>query len=464
MCLYNGNKSYITTETIDSGAGSAIRSYGFVVDLDLSNDKISRESFTMELNPQNIDGIGKETRNGRRKAREFLIRRKFCKEVNMEERVAIVGAVQTKHSRRLADENHQDIAYRTVKQLLEEMDLKQSDLELVTTSGSDILDGRGISTYATLEALGAQLTEETKVAEDGAYAALYAWMRIAAGTYDLALSIAYGKSSESNPHWQTNSIFDPFYGQPMGMDAISFAALQANAYMNKYGIREEQAAKVVVKNRRNALNNPYAQLKMDITVEDVMKSPYLSTPIKKMDACPITDGACALILASERKARELTDRPVWIQGVGTCQEGFYPGVRDLTQSQSAKESAKAAYDMAGIKEPLKEFDVAEIYEAFSFQELMLYEALGLCGPGEGGRVIDEGKTEMGAALPVNPSGGVLSANPMVSTGLVRLAEAYLQLTGQAGPRQVAGARKALVHSTVGLCLQNNVVFVLGGDE
>jgi acetyl-CoA C-acetyltransferase len=378
-------------------------------------------------------------------------------------RVAIVGAAQTKHSAALADENHQDLAYRTVKEVLELTGLKQQEIPMVINSGSDILDGRGISTYMMLEALGAQLTEETKVAEDGAYAALYAWMRIASGSYDLALVIAYGKSSESHPHWYHNMILDPFYGQPMGLDLLNCAALQANAYMNRYGASEEQAARVVVKDLRNAKNNPFALRKGDYTLEQVMSSPYLATPIKELDAYPVTDGACALILAGEEKARELTDKPVWIEGLGTCQEAFHLGNRDLARLASAEESAKKAYAMSGITDPVKELDLAEVYADFSFQELMLYEALGFCPEGGGGAFIDSGIPEMGKALPVNPSGGPLAANPLVCTGLVRLAECWLQLTGQAGARQVAGAKKALAHAYIGPCMQNNLVFVLGGE-
>ena len=299
-------------------------------------------------------------------------------------RVAIVGAAQTKHSAALADENHQDLAYRIVKEVLEATGLKQQDLEMVINAGSDILDGRGISTYMMVEALGAQLTEETKVAEDGGYAALYAWMRIAAGAYDLALVIAYGKSSESHPHWYHNMIFDPFYGQPLGLDLLNSAALQANAYAQKYGIKEEQAARVVVKNLRNAKNNPYALRKGDYSLEEVMSSPYLATPIKELDAYPVTDGACALIMCSESKAKELGLKPVWVEGVGTCQEAFYLGNRDLTRLASAEDSAKKAYAMAGISKPIEELDLAEIYADFSYQELMLYEALGFCPEGGGG--------------------------------------------------------------------------------
>ena len=127
-------------------------------------------------------------------------------------RVAIVGMAQTRYMPRLADENHQDIAYRVVGEVLAKAGLRRSDIEMVANSGSDILDGRGISTYTMLEVLGGRLKEETKIAEDGVCTAPYAWMRIAAGTFDLALVVAYGKSPESHPHWYHDMFLAPFYG------------------------------------------------------------------------------------------------------------------------------------------------------------------------------------------------------------------------------------------------------------
>ncbi|UCD59066.1 MAG: thiolase family protein, partial [Candidatus Hydrogenedentota bacterium] len=228
-----------------------------------------------------------------------------------------------------------------------------------------------------------------------------------------------------------------------------------------YGITEEQCAKVSVKNHRNAKNNPNAQLPMDITVEDVMNSRVLAEPIKLLDCSPISDGACAIILANEERARKITDKPVWVKGVGHCAEAHHLGDRDLADPIALKAAAGKAYSMAGIKNPFKELDVAEIYDAFSYMELLWMEGLELCEPGAAGRLVDKGATEMDGQLPVNPSGGVLSAHPVFVAGLVRIAEAALQLRGDAGQGQVDGAKTALAHGINGPCGQSHCVWILG---
>jgi acetyl-CoA C-acetyltransferase len=230
--------------------------------------------------------------------------------------------------------------------------------------------------------------------------------------------------------------------------------------MNKFGISEEQCAMVSVKNHRNAKNNPYAHLPLDITVEDVMNSPMLAEPIKRLDTSPISDGACAIIIATEKEARRRAKRPVWVKGVAHCTDAYRLGERDLTYSSALETAAKKAYQMAGITDPLRQIDVAEVYDAFSYMELMWTEGLGLCDRGEGGTLIESGRTEMGGSLPVNPSGGVLSAHPVLVAGLARIAEAVLQLRGEADARQVQGAKVALAHGIEGACGQGHCVFVL----
>jgi acetyl-CoA C-acetyltransferase len=272
---------------------------------------------------------------------------------------------------------------------------------------------------------------------------------------------AHCKVSEGSPRKIFNQAFDPIYDRLLGMDAISSCALQARAYMNRFGVTEEQCAKVSVKNHSNARNNPYAHVPLDITLEDVMKSPMLAEPIKRLDASPISDGACAIILANEQRARKAARKPIWVRGVAHCTDAYRLGERDLTYSQPLELAAKKAYRMAGISDPLREIDVAEIYDAFSYMELMWYEGLGFCGRGEGGRTIDSGMTQMEGKLPVNPSGGVLSAHSVQVAGLTRIAEAVLQLRGEAGRRQVPGAKVALAHGIGGICAQTHCVWILG---
>jgi acetyl-CoA C-acetyltransferase len=217
----------------------------------------------------------------------------------------------------------------------------------------------------------------------------------------------------------------------------------------------------VIRNRSNAKSNPYAQEPLDLTVDDVLGSRMLVSPIRLLDAKPISDGACAMIIASEEKAKKLTKKPVWILGASNCYETHYLGDRDLADCDALVTAAKKAYSMAGIKNPLKGIDVAEISTEYSYQEPLWLEGLGFCGRGEGGRLVESNTIKMGGKLPVNPSGGVLPGNPNGVAGMARVAEAVLQLRGEAGDRQVKGAKVALAHGYTGICGQHQAVMILG---
>jgi acetyl-CoA C-acetyltransferase len=187
----------------------------------------------------------------------------------------------------------------------------------------------------------------------------------------------------------------------------------------------------------------------------------LADPITVLDRKPVSDGACAMILAREDVAKKLTDKPVWIKGAGNCYDPHFLGDRELADCDALETAAKKAYKMAGIKNPLKEIDLVELSEYYSYQELLWTEGLGLCKRGEGGKFIDSGKTQLNGELPVNPSGGLLSGVPVTVAGMSRVAEAVWQLQGRAGERQVPGAKLAVAHGCGGVCGQMHCVLVLG---
>lgn len=377
------------------------------------------------------------------------------------EKIAVVGIGQTKYERRKRAQNYAELVYEATSGALEDASITIDDVDNVITVSNDFWDGRTISSMAVTDACGSQGKNVSTVEGDGAFGAFYGLMRILSGSFGTTLVVSHVKCSESSMPHITNAMFDPVYERMLGLDSITSSALQARAYMDKYGVTEEQCAKVSVKNHKNARNNPYAQLAMDISVDDVMKSRMLSEPIKLYDCSPVSDGACAIILANEERAKKITEKPVWVRGVGHCAESYYLGVRDLADPIALKAAAEKAYSMAGIKDPFKEIDVAEIYDAFSYMELLWMEGLGLCKPGAAGKLVDKGATEMKGDLPVNPSGGVLSAHPVIVAGLARIAEAALQLRGDAGDRQVKGAKTALAHGINGPCGQAHCVWVLG---
>ena len=377
------------------------------------------------------------------------------------EKIAIVGIGQTKYERRKRAQNFAEMVYEATTKALEDASITIDEIDNVLTVSNDFWDGRTISSMAITDACGSQGKNVSTVEGDGAFGAFYGLMRILSGSFGTTLVVSHIKCSESSMAHITNAMFDPVYERMLGFDSISSSALQARAYMDRYGITEEQCAKVSVKNHKNAKNNPNAQLAMDITVDDVMNSRMLAEPLKLYDCSPISDGACVVILANEERAKKITETPVWVKGVGHCAESYYLGSRDLAKPIALKAAAERAYSMAGIKEPFKEIDAAEIYDAFSYMELLWMEGLGLCEEGAAGQLVDSGATEMGGELPVNPSGGVLSAHPVIVAGLIRLAEAALQVRGDAGARQVDGAKTALAHGINGPCGQSHCVWVLG---
>jgi acetyl-CoA C-acetyltransferase len=381
----------------------------------------------------------------------------------MGRKVAIVGVSQTTYGRK-QELRIADIIFEATKTVFRGLPLTLEDIDYIVTAGNDIFDGTSISDAILVEAAGGHHKSEMRVVEDGAFALMYAFMQVQSGLAQTALVVAGGKTSEVPMHHAMNMMTDPFFERPLGLDAVSAAALQARRYMDRFGVKEEQMAMAAVKNRKNALNNPHAHLKGNFTVKEVLDSASVASPLRRLEICPVSDGACAVIIASEEIAQKVTTTPVWIKGLGQSWDTFHLGFKELCESRSCHVAAKSAYNMAEVRNPLKELDLVELYEAFAFHEVMLYEALNFCKPGEGGSLIERGITEMDGELPVNPSGGALSANPMLATGLIRVAEAALQIMGQAGKRQVPDVRTALAHGTCGLCLQGNIVFILGKDE
>jgi acetyl-CoA C-acetyltransferase len=202
-----------------------------------------------------------------------------------------------------------------------------------------------------------------------------------------------------------------------------------------------------VKNRENARRNPYAHLTRPLTVKDALQSRLLSWPLRLSDCCPSSDGACAVVFAGEEKANRITGRPAWVIGAGQITDNYWIGDRPWYEDwDSLALLARRVYRQAKIGDPLRELDVAELYTAFSIQEIIEYEALGFCEKGKGAEMIRKGMTRMEGELPVCPSGGVICTNPIGASGLIRVAEAALQVMGQAGARQVSDVKKALAHA------------------
>jgi acetyl-CoA C-acetyltransferase len=379
----------------------------------------------------------------------------------MVERVGIVAVAQTKYHPCRAEVNEEELAYEAIKQVLDETGVTLSEIDSAVSCSQDFWDGRTISNMNVQRVVGAHLGHEDKVAEDGINAVYVGMSQVLSKHQDIVLVVAHMKESQTDKSLVENAAFDPALMRQLGLDFTSAAALQARRYMYKYAVTPEQCAKAVVRNHTNARNNPFAQAPLDITVSDVLGSRVVSSPIRLLDAKPISDGACAMILAPEKKAKKLTKKPVWILGASNCYETHYLGDRDLADCDALVKAARKAYSMAGIRNPLRQLDLAEISTEYSYQEPLWMEGLGFCARGEGGKLAESGAVRMGGKLPVNPSGGVLPGNPNGVAGIARVAESVLQLRGEAGDRQVKGAETALAHGYTGICGQHHGVMILG---
>jgi acetyl-CoA C-acetyltransferase len=254
---------------------------------------------------------------------------------------------------------------------------------------------------------------------------------------------------------------DPFYQRPLGLNETMAAAFQMRLYLEKSGVGLDHCGRVAAKNLGNALRNPYADRKGPYTVDEILGSEPVVDPLTDLMVGPKSEGFVAVLLASEKKARKMCDRPVWIEGYGCAVDTYTLGDRDLTAGQLPN-AARQAYKQAGVDKPAQDVDLAEITEPYAYMELMWAEQLGLCEPGQAVKMLDKGVFDIDGDLPVNPSGGTLATNPYVSRGLARTAECVLQMRGQAGEHQVdKNVKRALAHGTHGPAGACHAVAVLG---
>jgi len=375
-------------------------------------------------------------------------------------RVAIIGYAVSRLEWD-AEKTREEAVFEVAKGAMRNAGVEREDIDTVISASTDFLDGRTISSCMLIGASGAYLKDESKAEEDGMYAALYAAQRIMSGVHDVALAVSHTHSWIFNPHQVTQYMLEPWFDRQNDLlNEITLAALQARLYMSRSGADETHLAQVCVKNLRNAVKNPNAFRKMpDVTVEEVLESKLYSSPLTELMISPPCDGAAAVILASEDVAEEFCDEPVWIRGIGNACDRYLRD-RDLGRLNSLRIAAERAYRTAGIEDPFRQIDVAEVSERFAHQELMAYEALCFCREGMGKVLIEEGMTEVYGDMPVNPSGGALAGDAVCATGMIRLIEAVKQIRGEA-ENQVEECRTALAHAQWGLCAQKNLVFILG---
>ena len=254
-----------------------------------------------------------------------------------------------------------------------------------------------------------------------------------------------------------NQIFDPFYEKDMPLQTITSVALMATAYMQRHGVTQEDLAHLVVRQRRNAIDNPHAHLKGNITIDDVMASPMIAHPFKLFDCCPRSSGGAAMIIGNMDAVREYQTKPAFITGVAAVSDSNWIGDRIVPSAHSdfidwklMRIAGQACFRRAGITDPINEVQVAEMYDAFSIQGLTQLEQLGFCSAGTAFRLERDGAWEMDGMVAVCPSGGTLCSNPIAVAGLVRAIEAADQVMGNAGAHQVSGVRNAIATAVGGI--------------
>jgi acetyl-CoA C-acetyltransferase len=338
------------------------------------------------------------------------------------------------------------------------------DIDNVVTTSNDFWDGRTISCMAVSDASGARDKNVSCVEGDGTFGAYYGLARILSGSYGTTLVTAHSKGSESVSSLITNAAFDPIYERSIGMDMVSACAMQAHAYMHRTGTTARQLARVSVKNHGNARHNPKAQLPMAITVDDVLASEMICDPLHKLDCSPVSDGCCAIIIAGGDRVAGTARPPVWIKGAAFCADAYHLGDRDLSRAPALTRASQKAFDMAGITDPATQVHVAEVYDAFTYQELMWLEAMGLCADGKAGGLLEAGVFDIDGRLPVNASGGLLSGHPVIAGGLIRMAEVVRQLRGEADGAQATSPTVGVAQGVNGLCGQSHCVWVLSKEK
>jgi len=396
--------------------------------------------------------------------------------------VAMVGGGMTRFGKYL-DRGLKDLAREAVDAALEcaGMDRSVPEVAVVGNAAAGLSTGQEcVRAQVVLREMGIQeipMVNTENACASSSTAFQLAWLYVASGMYDIALAVGMekmyqqdksrvfasfmagtdvelvqqmlaglaeaqkkAKAEEEAKGGGTQEGGEPGKSRSVFMDLY---AAGARFHMQRYGTTKEQFAKIAVKNHYHGSLNPHAQYREVYTLEEILASPLVAEPLTRLMCSPIGDGAAAAILVSEEKARQYTTKPVWVRGtaLGTGKDARPPGISERV--------ARSAYEMAGIGP--EDIHVMEVHDATAPAEVFIYEELGLCPEGEGGRLIDEGVTELGGRIPVNTSGGLLSkGHPVGATGVAQIYEIFQQLRGEASDRQVEGAKVGLTENGGGM--------------
>ena len=370
-------------------------------------------------------------------------------------KVAIVGIGHGKFGVR-SDASLRELAFEAVKACLDDAGLPLKEVDSMVTGiagdefsfalqpSAQVHDYIGFHPKPNFRVEGACAT--------GSMAVRTGWMNVASGLADLVLVVGVEKMTEVPTSVATDIMGrggDATWEYPFGTTFPGYYAMIANAHMAEFGTTEEQLAMVAVKNHYYGNLNPFAHMQKEITLDKAVTSFTVAHPLKLYDCSLITDGAAAVLLASEERAKAISKKPVWFAGLGLATDTMRIGERNsLTSIQATREAAKTAYKMAGIGPA--DIDVATVHDCFTIAEIVAYEDLSFCERGEGGKLIEAKETYVGGRIPVNVDGGLKSkGHPLGATGVSMAIEITKQLRGEAGERQVRDAEIGLAHNVGG---------------
>lgn len=384
----------------------------------------------------------------------------------MGERCAIVGIGQTRHAAVREDVSIPGLIREAALNALADAALTFADIDaIVIGTAPDAFEGimqPELFFASALGAVGKPILRVHTAGSVGGSTAIVAAGLVQSGRFETVLTLAFEKQSESNAMWALSPRY-PF-SPPTVAGAGGYFAPLARAYMANAKAPEHIGWMVAVKDRLNALKNPLAHLHLpDISLETVKASPMLWEPIRYLETCPSSDGAAAMVLTTEKRAERAPHPPAWVHATSMRSEPIqFPG-RNQVLPQAGRDCARDLYRQAGITDPRKEIDCAELYVPFSWFEPMWLENLGFAEANTGWKDVESGFTSLGGGLPINMSGGVLSTNPIGASGMIRFAEAAMQVRGQAGEHQVDGARRAVGHAYGGGS-QFFAMWIVGADK
>lgn len=372
--------------------------------------------------------------------------------------VAIIGAGTTKFGE-LWESSFRDIAVEAGIRAIEDAGISGEDIEALY--GGNMSAGRFIeqehigaliADYSGLAGLHIPATRTEAACASGALALHLAVISVASGWYDLVIAAGVEKMTDVESDVADDllaSSVDREWEAIYGATLPSLFAQMARTHMEKYRTTKEQMAKVAVKNHANAVHNPYAQYQRGITIANVLASPLVADPLHVLDCSSIADGAAAVVLCAAEKAKKYTDSPVYVKASAQASDTLsLHDRRDITTMDATVFAAKKAYQMASLGP--SQIDLAEVHDSYTIAEIIAIEDLGFFDKGEGGRATEEGETEIGGRIPINPSGGLKACgHPLGATGIRQAVEITQQLRGEAGKRQVPNAKVGLTHNIGG---------------